>query len=46
MNDSIGIYLKDIGKFPLLTAEAERVLSRAIEKCREAAASKASCEMG
>jgi RNA polymerase primary sigma factor len=37
MNDSIGIYLNDIGKVPLLTAEDERVLSRAIEKGREAA---------
>jgi len=44
MNDSIGIYLNDIGKVPLLTAEDERVLSRAIEKGREAAAKKAAGE--
>jgi RNA polymerase primary sigma factor len=37
MNDSIGLYLNDIGKVPLLNAEDERVLSRAIEKGREAA---------
>jgi len=37
MNDSIGLYLNDIGKVPLLTAEDERVLSRAIEAGREAA---------
>ena len=42
MNDSIGIYLNDIGKVPLLTAEDERVLSRAIEKGREAAGKQAS----
>lgn len=46
MNDSIGIYLNDIGKVPLLTAEDERVLSRAIEKGREAAARKAAGERG
>ena len=28
MNDSIGLYLNDIGKVPLLTAEDERELSR------------------
>ncbi|MDQ3469928.1 MAG: sigma-70 family RNA polymerase sigma factor [Actinomycetota bacterium] len=37
MNDSIGLYLNDIGKVPLLTAEDERELSRAIEAGREAA---------
>jgi RNA polymerase primary sigma factor len=37
MNDSIGLYLNDIGKVPLLNAEDERELSRAIEKGREAA---------
>jgi len=36
MNDSIGLYLNDIGKVPLLTAEDERELSRVIEKGREA----------
>ena len=37
MNDSIGLYLNDIGKVPLLTAEDERVLSRKIEEGRDAA---------
>src|SRR5687767_329699 len=37
MNDSIGLYLNDIGKVALLTAEEERELSRAIEAGREAA---------
>ena len=37
MNDSIGLYLNDIGKVPLLTAEDERELSRVIEAGREAA---------
>jgi RNA polymerase primary sigma factor len=37
MNDSIGIYLNEIGKVALLTAEEERELSRAIEAGREAA---------
>jgi len=37
MNDSIGLYLNDIGKVPLLTAEDERELARAIEAGREAA---------
>src|SRR5688500_18523355 len=36
MNDSIGLYLNDIGKVPLLNAEDERVLSKAIEAGREA----------
>ena len=31
MNDSIGLYLNEIGKVPLLTAEEERELSRVIE---------------
>ena len=38
MNDAIGLYLNDIGKVALLTAEDERTLSKAIEKGREAAA--------
>ena len=38
MNDSIGLYLNDIGKGPLLTAEDERELSRQIEEGREAQA--------
>src|SRR5215471_3076437 len=37
MNDSIGLYLNEIGKVPLLTAEEERTLSRAIEAGHEAA---------
>ena len=37
MNDSIGLYLNDIGKVPLLNAEEERELSRAIEAGRDAA---------
>ncbi|MBT7428900.1 MAG: sigma-70 family RNA polymerase sigma factor, partial [Ilumatobacter sp.] len=37
MNDSIGLYLNDIGKVALLTAEDERELSRVIETGREAA---------
>jgi RNA polymerase primary sigma factor len=37
MNDSIGLYLNDIGKVALLTAEDERELSKAIEAGREAA---------
>jgi RNA polymerase primary sigma factor len=36
MNDSIGLYLNDIGKVALLTAEDERELSKAIEAGREA----------
>ncbi|MFT4659147.1 MAG: RNA polymerase sigma factor (sigma-70 family), partial [Ilumatobacter sp.] len=36
MNDSIGLYLNDIGKVPLLTAEDERELSRVIETGRDA----------
>ena len=38
MNDSNGLYLNDIGKVPLLTAEDERELSRQIEEGREAQA--------
>ncbi|NDG76877.1 MAG: hypothetical protein EBX51_03535 [Acidimicrobiia bacterium] len=38
MSDSIGLYLNDIGKVPLLTAEDERVLSKAIEAGRAAEA--------
>jgi RNA polymerase primary sigma factor len=36
MNDSIGLYLNEIGKVPLLNAEEERQLSRAIEAGRDA----------
>jgi len=46
MNDSIGIYLNDIGKVDLLTAADERELSRKIEAGREAAARKARGERG
>ena len=38
MNDSLGIYLNDIGKVPLLTASEERELARVIEAGRDAAA--------
>jgi RNA polymerase primary sigma factor len=37
MNDSIGLYLNEIGKVPLLTAEEEKELARQIEAGREAA---------
>ncbi len=37
MNDSLGIYLNDIGKVPLLTAGEERELARVIETGRDAA---------
>jgi RNA polymerase primary sigma factor len=37
MNDSIGLYLNEIGKVPLLTAEEEKQLSRVIEAGRDAA---------
>ena len=46
MNDSIGLYLNDIGKVPLLTAEDERELSRVIEAGREAAEQIASGKKG
>jgi RNA polymerase primary sigma factor len=46
MNDSIGLYLNDIGKVPLLTAEDERELSRVIEAGREAAEQLASGKKG
>ena len=36
MNDSIGLYLNEIGKVPLLTADEEKQLSRVIEAGREA----------
>ena len=36
MNDSIGLYLNDIGKVSLLNAEEERELSRVIEAGRKA----------
>ncbi|MFM7045230.1 MAG: sigma-70 factor domain-containing protein, partial [Ilumatobacteraceae bacterium] len=46
MNDSIGLYLNDIGKVSLLTAEEERELSRIIEAGREAAEKLANGERG
>jgi RNA polymerase primary sigma factor len=36
MNDSIGLYLNEIGKVPLLTADEEKELSRVIEGGRDA----------
>ena len=36
MNDSIGLYLNEIGKVPLLTADEEKELSRVIEAGRDA----------
>jgi len=46
MNDSIGLYLNDIGKVSLLNAEEERELSRAIEAGREAAEKLANGQRG
>jgi RNA polymerase primary sigma factor len=46
MSDSIGMYLNEIGKVPLLDAEEERVLSRAIEDGRAAAERLANGERG
>jgi RNA polymerase primary sigma factor len=46
MNDSIGLYLNEIGKVPLLTAEEERTLSRVIEAGHEAAERIAAGETG
>jgi RNA polymerase primary sigma factor len=36
MNDTIGLYLNEIGKVPLLTADEEKQLSRLIETGRQA----------
>jgi RNA polymerase primary sigma factor len=38
MNDTLGLYLNDIGKVALLSAEEERQLAKAIENGRDAAA--------
>jgi RNA polymerase primary sigma factor len=38
MNDTIGLYLNEIGKVPLLTADEEKELARVIEAGREAEA--------
>ncbi|HZY07910.1 MAG TPA: sigma-70 factor domain-containing protein, partial [Ilumatobacteraceae bacterium] len=46
MNDSIGLYLNDIGKVSLLNAEEERQLSRVIEAGRDAAERLANGEKG
>jgi RNA polymerase primary sigma factor len=46
MNDSIGLYLNDIGKVSLLNAEEERELSRVIEAGRDAAERLANGEKG
>src|SRR5215218_4799738 len=46
MNDSIGLYLNEIGKVSLLTAEEERSLSRVIEAGHEAAERLAAGETG
>src|SRR5215218_7611108 len=46
MNDSIGLYLNEIGKVSLLTAEEERSLSRVIEAGHEAAERIAAGETG
>ena len=46
MNDSIGLYLNEIGKVPLLTADEEKELSRVIETGREAGERLAAGEKG
>ncbi|MBU6202275.1 MAG: sigma-70 family RNA polymerase sigma factor [Acidobacteria bacterium] len=46
MSDAIGLYLNEIGKVPLLNAEDERTLSKAIEKGRDAARRMAAGERG
>ena len=46
MSDAIGLYLNEIGKVPLLNAEDERMLSKAIEKGRDAARRLADGERG
>ncbi len=46
MSDSIGMYLNDIGKVPLLNAEEERELSKIIEDGRDAAERLANGEKG
>jgi RNA polymerase primary sigma factor len=42
MSDTLGLYLNDIGKVPLLTAQEERELARAIEEGIDASAKIAS----
>ncbi len=46
MSDAIGLYLNEIGKVPLLNAEDERNLSKAIEKGRDATQKLAAGERG
>ncbi len=46
MSDSIGMYLNEIGKVSLLSAEEERTLSRIIEEGREASERLANGEKG
>ena len=46
MNDSIGLYLNEIGKVALLNAEEERELSRTIEAGREASGRRDAGETG
>ena len=46
MSDSIGMYLNEIGKVTLLTADEERTLSQVIEEGRDAAARIAAGEQG
>ncbi|MCU1367410.1 MAG: hrdD [Ilumatobacteraceae bacterium] len=46
MSDSIGMYLNDIGKVPLLNAEEERELSKIIEDGHDAAVRLANGEKG
>ena len=46
MSDSIGMYLNDIGKVPLLNAAEERELSKTIEDGRDAAERLASGDKG
>ncbi len=46
MSDSIGMYLNEIGKVTLLTADEERTLSQVIEEGRDAAARIAAGDRG
>ncbi|HNI35677.1 MAG TPA: sigma-70 factor domain-containing protein, partial [Microthrixaceae bacterium] len=46
MSDSVGVYLNEIGKVPLLTAQEEIELSKAIEAGADARARKEAGERG